>query len=245
MTSLARRHRERALAAALAGTALASSAPLAANVGPEATEYQLMLAQLGEDLRALSNIQSIERKIDTKRAMIVGYQAWVDGALRAGGEGRATQDEIVTTMLVWYIDTADWIMALQVAVHVLSHGLALPERYKRTPATLIAEEIADAALADVSAVDHGTLIATAEVTAKHDMPDQVRAKLNKALGRNLQHQASIFDPDANAAFAGGKPALISAALDALRRALKLDEKVGVKKDIETLERELSKLTAGT
>lgn len=238
--SLARRHRERCHAAALAGTGIPvaeSARPL-----PEATEYELMLAQLGEDLRTLSNIQSIERKIEVKREMIARYDAWIEGALRAGCDGgKAVQDEIVTTMLVWHIDIGSWIMALQLAVHVLHHGLALPERYKRTPATLIAEEIADASLADVNAVDHGTLIAAFGVTERHDMPDQVRAKLNKAIGRKLMQEADAFDPDADNVVAGGKAALLNAALDALRRALKLDEKSGVKKDIESLERELKKL----
>lgn len=241
--SLARRHRERHAAAALAGVAIAAAS---ARPVPEATEYELMLAQLGEDLRALSNIQSVERKIETKRQMISRYDAWIEGALRAGANGgQAAQDDIVTTMLVWHIDTASWIMALQLGVHVLTHGLTLPERYKRTPATLIAEEIADASLADVNAVDHGTLIATHGITERHDMPDQVRAKLHKAIGRKLMQEAADFDPDAENAVAGGKGALLDAALEALQRALKLDEKSGVKKDIESLERELKKLPQAT
>lgn len=242
--SLARRHRERHAAAALAGLAMAS--PASSRPVPEATEYERMLAQLGEDLRTLSNIQSVERKIETKRQMIGLYDAWIEGALRAGANGgKAAQDEIVTTMLVWHIDVGSWIMALQLAVHVLTHGLTLPERYKRTPATLIAEEIADAALADVKAVDHGTLIATAEITDRHDMPDQVRAKLQKAIGRKLMQEAEQFDPEADNAVAGGKGAILQAALEAMQRALKLDEKSGVKKDIETLERELKKLPSAT
>ncbi|MES2905063.1 MAG: phage terminase small subunit [Pseudomonadota bacterium] len=240
MTSLARRRRETILAAQLAASPAAS---IAAPTGPAATQYEQLREQLGEDMRSLSQIQSVERKIEAKRAMVGRYQAWVEGAMRAGRDGAAAQDEIVTTMLVWNIDIGNWIMALQLAVHVLTHNLPLPERYKRTPATLIAEEIADRALADAGAVDHGTLIATEQVTERHDMPDQVRAKLLKALGRNLMLQADTFDADASEATAGGKPALITAAMDALRRAKTLDEKVGVTKDIEKLERELKKLAS--
>ncbi len=246
MTSLARRRRESVLAAqrasassAVALAAGASAAP--ASEGPAATQYQQLLEQLGEDMRSLSQIQSVERKIEAKRAMVGRYQSWVEGAMRAGRDGAATEDEIVTTMLVWNIDIGNWIMALQLAVHVLTHNLPLPERYKRTSATLIAEEIADRALADPTAVDHGTLIATEQVTAQHDMPDQVRAKLMKALGRNLMAQADTFDADAAEVAAGGKPALLSAALDALRRAMALDEKAGVKKDIENVDRQLKAL----
>lgn len=240
MTSLVRRHRERMAAAAIAASGIAASA-LSTLPRPEATEYEQLLEQLGEDLRTLSNIQSVERKIEAKRAMIARYDAWIEGALRAGGEGKATQDEIVVTMLVWHIDVGSWIMALQLAVHVLCHGLQLPDRYKRTPATLIAEEIADASLTDIDAVDQATLFATGEITDGHDMPDQVRAKLAKARGRKLMQEAEQFDPTADNAIAGGKASIMAAALSAMRRARTLDEKAGVKKDIELLERELKKL----
>lgn len=241
--SLARRHRERMAAIALAGVALAAPAAEAAPA-PENSEYSMLLEQLGEDFTKLSNIQSIERKIEEKRAMIVRYDSWVDGALLAGSQGEAVQDEIVANMLIWNMDIQNWTMALQIGTHVLSHGLKLPERYKRTAATVIAEEVAEASLANVEAVDHGTLIATRTLTDDQDMPDEVRAKLMKAIGRKLVAEADAFDPDADAG-AGGKPALIAAALEALKRALTLDQRVGVKKDIETLERELAKLSPPT
>jgi hypothetical protein len=54
------------------------------------------------------------------------------------------------------------------------------------------------------------------------MPDQVRAKLHFAIGRHL---AKAGTDDAT-------------ALDHLRRAVELHDKVGAKKDIEQLERKL-------
>ncbi len=242
--SLARRHRERMAAIALAGVALTAPSAGEAAPAPENTEYSMLLEQLGEDFTKLSNIQSIERKIEEKRAMIVRYDSWVEGALLAGSQGEAVQDEIVANMLIWNMDIQNWTMALHIATHVLTHGLRLPERYKRTAATVIAEEVADASLANVAAVDHGTLIATRTLTDDQDMPDEVRAKLMKAIGRKLVAEADAFDPDGDAG-AGGKPALIAAALEALKRALSLDQRVGVKKDIETLERELTKLSPPT
>lgn len=241
--SLVARHLARHAAAALAGTAL--TAPAAAAAPVVNPEYAAILEQLGEDLHRLSNTQSVELKVKTKAEMIGRYDDWVLGALVAGEDGKAAQDEVVATMLVWNIDVQNWTMALQIGAHVLTHGLSLPERYKRTPATLIAEEIADASLRVVDAVDHGTLVATDTLTEGHDMPDQVRAKLMKAIGRKLMAEADAFDPEAEGANAGGKPALISAALTALKRALVLDEKAGVKKDIEILERELKKPATNT
>lgn len=241
--SLVSRHLARHAAAALAGAApvaLASAAPPVTN-----PEYAAMLEQLGEDLRRLSNTQSIELKVKTKAEMIGRYDDWVLGALVAGEQGKAVQDEIVARMLVWNLDVQNWTMALQLGAHVLSHGLSLPEGYKRTPATLIAEEVAEASLKVVEAVDHGTLIATQTLTDGHDMPDEVRAKLMKAIGRKLMAEADAFDPDADGATAGGKPALVNAALAALKRALVLDDGAGVKRDIENLERELKRLASGT
>jgi hypothetical protein len=241
--SLVSRHLARHAAGALASAAVIATAAAAPPVSNP--EYAAMLEQLGEDLQRLSNTQSVELKIKAKAEMIGRYDDWVLGALVAGEQGKAAQDEVVATMLVWNIDVQNWTMALQIGAHVLTHGLSLPERYKRTPATLIAEEIADTSLKLVEAVDHGTLIATQVLTDEHDMPDQVRAKLMKAIGRKLMAEADAFDPDAEGATAGGKPALISAAVGAFKRALILDDKAGVKRDIENLERELKNLTPPT
>lgn len=170
--------------AALSGTAsTAPGAPAMPTSGPVASEYQLLLAALGEDLRQLSNIQALERKLTAKAAMLDRYLPWLEGALESENPA---QDEIVSTMLVWSIDLADWPLALQLARHVLAHGVQLPERYKRNPATLIAEEVAEAGLAQQPTVSLETLVETASITAPFDMHDQVRAKLEKAIGLALK-----------------------------------------------------------
>ncbi len=237
-----RRHQQKVRAQLLnvSGLSTQKAAPANPDAGAD-TEYGRLLEELGTDLAALSNIQSVERKIEAKRSMIERYTPWVEGVLLAGEEGGAVQDEIVANMLVWHMDVQNWPMALQIGAYMLTHRLSLPERYKRTPATVIAEEIAETSLRDGSAVDHGTLIATQALTDPHDMPDEVRAKLMKAIGRKLVAEAEAFDPDAEGATAGGKPAILSAALDAFKRAAALDRKAGVVKNIETLERELKKL----
>jgi hypothetical protein len=232
-------HRQRVLASLATGTAaVAGGAPPMPEDGPVASEYQQLLMALGQDLRRLGDIQSVEKKIEAKRGMIAAYLPWITGAL----EGKAgVQDEIVSTMLVWSIDIADWDLALGLAAYVLRHKIALPERYKRQPATLIAEEVAEAGLAVTPAVDLATLQAVSALTHDQDMHDQVRAKLTKAIGLALKAKAEAFEGEADSAVAGGKPALVAAALTHFRRALELDPKCGVKKLIEGLERELKKL----
>lgn len=240
MTSPALRHRQAKLAAIAAsgGRGGATGAPAMPSEGPVASEYQLLLMALGEDLRSLSNIQSIERKIEAKRTMIARFMPWVQGALEAEVPA---QDEIVTTMLIWLLDLGCWTQAIVLGKHVLDNGLALPERYKRNPATLIAEEIAEAGLTTPPTADLNTLSLAQQLTEPHDMHDQVRAKLAKAIGLALAAQAESFDPEVETATAGGKPALIDAALTWLKTALRYDSKVGVKKAIEALERARNKL----
>lgn len=242
MTSPARAHRQRVLAAQAAKGAAARPGALPSPMGgPAASEYQLMLAALGNDLRQLHNTQSLERKIDLKRSMIDRYRDWLAGALTAQ---QPAQDEIVTTMLVWAIDIAEWPLVLDLARYVLAHGLDLPERYRRTPATLIAEQVAEAAILAVDAVPLETLLQVEDMTDLSDMPDEVRAKLKKAIGLSFKAKADSFDPEADSGVAGGKPALIAAAIANLTRALSLDGKCGVKKILASLNAEAKKLDEG-
>lgn len=222
--TLARRHYQRVTAAA-ASAATDPGAPINANA------YELVLVNLIEDRRRLKQVQSIERKIDIKRQMLPQYAPWIDGVLEAG---RGGQDAVLMTIMVWRIDTGDYAGALQIAAYALQYNLAMPDQYKRDVATLVAEEITDQALtlfASGGTFDAAVLSRTEELTAGRDMPDEVRAKLHKALG--LAIAATMDDAQYPAAVA-------DVAVDHLRRALALHERVGVKKDIERLERYIRK-----
>lgn len=240
MLSPAKASYQRKLAAKAAGAATPKGAPAMPEEGPVASEYQQLLAALGADLRTLQNIMGTDRKIEAKRKMILQYGPWLQGVLQ-GDSG--AQDEIVVTMLVWAIDIAAWPLALDLARYVLTHGLALPERYQRKPATLIAEEFAEAGLVHPATVDLETLQQVSALTEPHDTHDQVRAKLEKALGLAFKAKADAFDAEAESQVAGGKGALVDAALAHFNRALALDAKAGVKKLIEGLERERKALAA--
>ena len=239
MSSLARRHRERALAAQAGDSAQAAvvgQAVAMPETGEVASEYRALYAVLQDNLRSLSDIQSIEGRNPIKREMAETFRAWVDGALAAGADGTAAQDEIVAQMMIWAIDYRDFERALDIGEHVLRFGITLPERYLRTPACLLAEEIATAVLAEPQLATLEQLMRLDRLTGDYDMPDQARAKLLKALGRAYARAADEFDAEADSAPAGGKAALLHAALDACKRALQLHKAIGVKKDIERLER---------
>ena len=99
----------------------------------------------------------------------------------------------------------------------------MPDHYERSLACIVAEEAAELALRQLAAgeaADVAALESIQAMTADRDMPDEVRAKLCKALGYAL------------------RDAYPGAALLHLERALQLNSKVGVKKDIERLEREI-------
>lgn len=191
-----------------------------APVRADANAYELMLAKLTEDRRRLHDLQSIERRAEVKREILPDYAAWVDGAIE-GDHG--VQDDVLMTVMVWRIDSGDLAGALQIARYAIKHKLAMPDQYKRSAGCLIAEEFADQAmrLDDISPDVTEQLLAADELTAAEDMPDQVRAKLLKAIGYGM-----------------AQAGLLQRALDALRRAIGLHDKVGVKKDIERLEREI-------
>lgn len=215
MKSPAQRHYERVSAE----LAAASAAPGESLAG--ASAYELMLAKLATDRRRLKAIQSIERKIDVKRAeLLPEYVDYVAGALSGG---RGAQDDVLTTVMIWRIDAGDFAGALDIARYALAHRMTLPDQYDRPLATAIAEEFAQAALAAFKlgdTFDAGQLAEVMTLTRSADMHDQVRAKLHKALGKALQESDKV------------------SALDHLRRALQLDERAGVKQDIARLETEL-------
>lgn len=209
-------------------TAALASQTGAATARHHANGYELMLAKLDEDRRRLKQIQSVQRKIEVKREILPDYIPWVEGVL-TGGAG--VQDDVLTTIMLWRIDVGDFDGALQIASYAIKHDLVMPDRFERSVACLIAEEIADTALAadQATQAEYGhELYACEQLTADQDMPDQVRAKLLKACAyAMIAKQGQADDVQGN-----------STALDYLKRALKLHEKVGVRKDIEIIERKL-------
>jgi len=243
MVSPAQRHRMMVLGrAAAAAAAEATAMPGAGRA--EISEYELLRARLGLALRQLKEIQAVERKIEAKRTMLPEFAPWIDGVLAADAAGHGgAADDIVTEIMIWRFDVADYAGALPLAAYVLKHRLSLPERFKRTAATLIAELSADAALQALGQgepFDLGVLLEVESLTEDEDMIDQVRAKLMKAIGQLAARAAEGLEPDADGP-AGGKRAALEAGIAHLRRALQLDPAAGVKTAIGKIERDLKKL----
>lgn len=210
----------------------------------DATAYELQLMQLNNDRARLKQIQSTENKVKLKATLLPIYTPYLEGILEAQ---TGVQDEIVTEMMIWNIDVGNFNQALLLAEYVLQHGLALPDRFERTPACVITEEIASEFLKklktnvyiDIDVLKRlESLMINSELPPETvDMPDQVKAKLYLALGK--AELRLITDKD--------KPDLIHtrAAAEYLQKAVELDDKCGGKGDLNLVQKLIDKFAPVT
>lgn len=221
MTSPARRHFERV-----------SAAQAAADAGTQPMQgeaYELMQAALFEDYRRLKSTQSMERKAEIKREILPNYTDYVAGVLEAG---QGAQDDVLMRIMLWRIDAGDLAGAIAIAKYAIKHGLTPPDQFERGTAAIIAEEIAEQALKQLDEESADTtalltqLIDVELLTRDADMHDQIRAKLHKALGYTCRATGQLEEAQVN-----------------LERALALNDRIGVKKDLERLEREMKQNAA--
>ncbi|REC94871.1 phage terminase small subunit [Kushneria indalinina] len=214
MVSSLRKHYERITAA-----------QAAADAGDEVMHgdaYHLMQAQLWEDYRRLKSVQSVERKIEIKREILPNYSEYVAGVLEAG---RGAEDEVLMRIMLWRIDVGDITGALPIARYAMQHQLDPGEQFQRSTPAILAEESADQALAltddDDSLLE--ALIEINELIEGRDMHDQIRAKLHKAIGNGYRACGDMPD-----------------ALTHYQRAFELNDRVGVKQDIDRIGKALKK-----
>ena len=188
-----------------------------------ASEYEKMLFLLARHQKNLKGVQSMEQRAAMKREYLADYLPWIEGALTAG---TGKQDNVLMTWLVWAIDCEEYPLALRIAEYALHQDLVLPEQFNRTVPTLVAEEFADAAKKALqlqqATFDVELLQRVAELTEDKDMPDQSRARLYREIGLLLK--------DTNQA----------AALAAMEKAWSLDDKIGLKTEVNKLRKALGK-----
>ncbi|HDC4438583.1 MULTISPECIES: phage terminase small subunit [Klebsiella pneumoniae complex] len=196
------------------------------------TAHEQIMHRLRMDQSALKRVQSDQAKAAMKRQLLPHYEGWIEGTLD-GDSGR--QDEVIVTLMVWAIDAGDYVLAARIGRYVVTHGLLMPDRFNRTAATVLVDEICDPILVQVKADDTTdvtpyltVLDDVADFTADSDMPDVVRAKLCKARAFALRN---------------GTTEEQTTALALLRQALTLDAGAGVKKEIERLARVVKKAAA--
>lgn len=196
------------------------------------TAHEQIMHRLRMDQSALKRVQSDQAKAAMKRQLLPHYEGWIEGTLD-GDSGR--QDEVIVTLMVWAIDAGDYALAARIGRYVVTHGLLMPDRFNRTAATVLVDEICDPILVQVKADDAtdvtpylAVLDDVADFTSDSDMPDVVRAKLCKVRAFALRNSTTEEQ---------------GTALELLRQALTLDAGAGVKKEIERLARVVKKAAA--
>lgn len=252
--SLARRKRDRILAAQTisaaaapvrgVGAAPVAAAPPSAAAGANASPADRAAAQIGlrltHDLRRLKEIRSIDKKIEAKREMLPEYRAWIEGVLEAdAGAGTGLAGEVLPTCMVWLIDIGQFADALHLADFMLRHDAAMPARYQRDAASIVAEEIADAAakVQNAGAAFPLEILERADaLTAPRDLHDQIRAKLFKAIGVESLRIAEDLPAEESRKE-------LQHAVGALREAQRLHDRVGVKDRIKRADKLLAALPA--
>lgn len=217
MLSPARRHLLKAKAAIEA-----AKADEFGGVRPDASVYQLQLTELKNDIHVLRSIQSQEKRAEAKKELIPKHMPYVLGIVQSGA--KVEQDEVITTIMLWCFDCGLFNQGLSLAEYALEQNLKMPDSFSRNTATVVVEEIGNAArVAHKAGEDFSleTLEKAFELTSDHDMPDEVRAKLLVALGRSylqseLYHLAVFF----------------------LKSAIAKHENCGGKQDLQKAEKQL-------
>ncbi|WP_372373253.1 phage terminase small subunit [Vreelandella venusta] len=217
MTSPARKHYQQVTAAKAAGAAT----PGQQQAGEQ---YELHAAALWEARRTLKAIKSVQAKIEKKRELLPDYLPYVDGVL---AEGNGAKDDVLMTLMIWCIDVGDFEKALEIGAYAVKHDIDTPDQYDRDTVSILAEEIAEGVKAQLEKEDAdadalaNVMARTVATVGDHDMHDQIKAKLHKSYGYALR---AAEDPEG--------------ALAQLKEALTLNDRIGVKQDIQQLERQI-------
>lgn len=206
-----------------------------------------IVIQLEDDRRRLKDIKATDRKVEAKRLMLPAYKGWCDGVMAAGKGERGPLDQVFTTIMAWTIDVGDYMTALPMLEHTMIHGLDMPAQFNRDPITFAIDQICEEAirlydlgLSKEAGFEAAVLPMLQDLVKDHDVDlhDEVEAKLHKAIGRAVL-------ADANEEDAADLKARQQTALLAYMTAIEKCPRVGVKKDIERLQRALNKATTET
>lgn len=222
MLSPARRHRLQSLAAMAAAKAENDFG----GVREDASIYMLQLAELKNDQNLLRNVKSEIERAQYKATLIPKYMPYVEGVLSIEERAPNLKDDIVTTIMLWCFDADMFEDGLRIAEFALKHGLSMPDTFSRDTASIVAEEVGNAAkvaYAEGKVFEITILEKANTLTSTFSMHDQIRAKLYVAMGRTYLQKE-----------------LYALAVTFLKRAIKHNENCGGKQELQKAERLLKK-----
>ncbi|MDZ4370111.1 MAG: phage terminase small subunit [Phenylobacterium sp.] len=214
------------------------------------TPESLERLRMAEAKRQLKALQSTEARVELKRQLLPQFDPWVAGLMDAADQAqrldpgfRVPADDVAVNVLIWRIDVGDLAGAAPLFELALRQDWALPPNFQRNLVVFVVEEAADVSLRDIEGgrpVDLISLMTIQALTGDRDMPDEVRAKMLKAVGRELARRADAPPVDDQAVPAGQRRARLEEAVASLARALELDPQCGVKGELARLRKTLVK-----
>lgn len=190
---------------------------------PQSTPTANIELRLFNHMNQLKQTKSTQEKITKKKEWLPEYLGYIDGCLAVSP---AAQNTTLVTLMVWAVDAGEYELAVRIADFAILNDMVMPEGHIRGIAEFVTEQCAIDFCDDLDlAIAHAELIKKIiELGVGEQMVDQARAKIYRALGDALKDAQPIE------------------AQNAYKNALRLDSKVGCKKDLTALEKLLTKQT---
>lgn len=201
----------------IAGAVPAADEGVVVTDNSPATPTQRIELRLSNQLDQLSHIKGKDLKVAKKHDWYPDYLGFIEGSIAVSP---ATQNDALLHLMVWAIDVGDLNTAVKIGQFAVLNNMVMPGKYTRGVAELLTENCAEALLADPDLLTQSVELIQRiiDVGYGQDMVNEARAKIYKAQGFALMESQP------------------SEALRAFQTAYRLHDRVGVKKEMDKLER---------
>lgn len=187
--------------------------------GSEISATNLMEVKLQSDLHRLSLQPSRQKRHALQKKLLPDYADYLQKAV---AEPQSGDDPVLVQCMIWAFNLGDLEQAWRLAQHAIDHALSMPDNFKTNVQQFACREIAYWALAEQKAQrsPEPYLSAVFERSRIWDKPDQIEARLLKAMGQQRMNEESAESK--------------TQAREYFEQALALDKGVGVKNMIKRL-----------
>lgn len=187
----------------------------------QSNNEMMTIRQFGAERRSISNIRSRARSAVAKGKAVLHYQAWIQTFIQSNNAVYEAENMFVW-LLIWKIDSGHWMQAVEMAAVALERGLLAPKGFERTLVETLVEDIVTAIHQKKQQVEQVKLLDRLAVLVRgHDMFDPITAKLYRA--RGIAYKASHPEK----------------AKQYFLKALEIYPKAGVKRDLQSVNRQLN------
>lgn len=175
---------------------------------------------LEEDLLALKDYQSIQRKIEFKKnELIPKYKGYVE-RLKASGQNHS----LLGYYLVWLLDAGEMDEAVPYGLYCVKNGVSMPERFQSELKTFFVGEVckwaADLLEGGKSADPYLFDVFEAVTVGNWDIADSVCANLYRCVGFQFEQAGEIEQAVEYLGIALSMGAQVKTRLKELRKKLK-------------------------